>query len=296
MNKGILYGASAYLLWGFFPIYFKALQAAPALQILFHRITWSFVFLLILIIIRKRLSRLKAEITPPRVLAIYTLAALLLSGNWFVYVWGVNAGYVVETSLGYFINPLVSVALGVIVLRERLRPIQWLPIGMAAAGVVYLTVGQNALPWIALTLAFSFGLYGLIKKVAPLGSLSGITLETGILFLPAVAYLVFVEFNGTGAFGHIGPSSNLLLASAGVITSVPLLLFAQAARQIPLWQLGLLQYIAPTCQFLLGVLVYGEPFTPVRIVGFTIIWTALLIFSLESILTHRRQNHQLSQI
>jgi chloramphenicol-sensitive protein RarD len=222
-----------------------------------------------------------------RTLAIYLAAAVLLSVNWLVYVWGVNAGFIVETSLGYFINPLVNVLLGVVFLRERLRPWQWVPVGLAAIGVTYLTLSYGSLPWIALTLAFTFGIYGLVKKVAPLNSLHGLTLETGMLFLPAVAYLIVAEVDGQGKFLHTGLVENLLLVLAGLVTTVPLLLFAGAARRIPLSLMGILQYIAPTLQFVLGVLVYHEVFDQTRAIGFGIVWTALVIFWGEGWLTRR---------
>jgi chloramphenicol-sensitive protein RarD len=286
-NRGVLYGLSAYLMWGFFPIYFKALHSVPALEIIFHRVVWSFLFLAGVLLFRKDWANFKQAVSGPKTLAIYTLAAGLLAANWLVYVWGVNAGFVVETSLGYFINPLLSVALGVVLLREKLRPFQWAPVSLAALGVIYLTVQVGALPWIALALAFTFGLYGLLKKIAPLGSLYGLALETAILLLPSVGYLLFVESRGTGSFGHTGWGGALLLAMAGVLTSIPLLMFASAARRIPLSWMGFLQFIAPTCQFLLGVLVYKEPFTPARLAGFSIIWLALLLFTLEGLWQRR---------
>lgn len=264
------------------------LQAVPAIQIMFHRVVWSFLLFAALILIRKEWGKLKAAVSAAKTLGVYVFAAGLLATNWLVYVWGVNTGHVVETSLGYFINPLVSVALGVVFLRERLRPMQWVPIGLVAVGVLYLTVQHGTLPWIALALAFTFGIYGLLKKISPLGALYGLTLETAILFLPAVGYLFYVESQGNGSFGHTGWEPTLLLVLSGVVTSVPLLMFATAARSIPLSMVGLLQYIAPTCQFLLGVLVFGEPFTQVRLVGFGIIWIALLIFTLEGYLVRRR--------
>lgn len=288
VNKGVLYGIGAYLIWGFFPLYLKMLQAVPAIQIMFHRVVWSFLLFAALILIRKEWGKLKAAVSAAKTLGVYVFAAGLLATNWLVYVWGVNTGHVVETSLGYFINPLVSVALGVVFLRERLRPMQWVPIGLVAVGVLYLTVQHGTLPWIALALAFTFGMYGLLKKISPLGALYGLTLETAILFLPAVGYLFYVESQGNGSFGHTGWEPTLLLVLSGVVTSVPLLMFATAARSIPLSMVGLLQYIAPTCQFLLGVLVFGEPFTQVRLVGFGIIWIALLIFTLEGYLVRRR--------
>ena len=287
-NRGMLYGIGAYLMWGFFPLYFKALQSVPPLEIMFHRVVWCLLFLMGVILVRKEWPILKLELRKPRVLPIYTLAAVLLATNWLVYIFGVNSGQVIETSLGYFINPLFSVALGVIFLREKLRPLQWLPIGIAAAGVIYLTIQYNTLPWIALALAFTFGLYGLLKKIAPLGALHGLSLETAILFLPALGYLLFVESQGTAAFGHVSWTVTLLLALVGVVTAIPLLLFAAAARAIPLYMIGILQFIAPTGQFLLGVLVFGEAFTPTRVIGFTIIWMAVLLYSVESFLVHRR--------
>lgn len=287
-NKGILYGALAYSMWGIFPLYFKALKAVPALEILFHRIVWSFIFLMLMVFVLKEWPQFRKNVSQPKTLAIYTLAAVLLAANWFIYVWGVNNGHVVDASLGYFINPLLNVALGVILLRERLRPLQWLPIALATAGVLYMTVEFGRLPWIALALAFTFGMYGLLKKIAPLGALHGITLETAILFLPALAYLIFLEGQGTAAYGHSGWLPTLLLSLVGVVTAIPLLLFARAARSIPLTLMGLLQFLAPTGQFLLGVFLYGEPFDQVRQVGFLLIWVALTIFTLESFLARRK--------
>ncbi len=234
-------------------------------------------------------ARFKDSLRKPRVLLTYTLTAVLLSVNWLIFIYGINSGQVVETSLGYFINPLLSVALGVVFLRERLRPMQWFPVGLAALGVLYLTLQYGSLPWIALGLAFSFGVYGLIKKIAPLGSLHGLSLETGIIFIPALLYLLYAESQGNGSFGHLGLNVTLLLAFAGVITALPLLLFGLAARSIPLTMLGILQYIAPTVQFLLGIFLYQEPFTVTRLVGFSIIWLALLIFTVEGLYERRKR-------
>lgn len=286
MKKGILYGIGAYAMWGFFPIYWKLLHHVPALQLLGHRIVWSFV-LLALILLAVRLWRDFRRALTRKVLGIYTAAALLLAVNWLTYVWAVNAGYIVETSLGYFINPLLSVLLGVIILRERLRLTQWIPLGLAAAGVIYLTVAYGKPPWIALTLAFSFGFYGLMKKMAPLSSLFGLTLETGILLVPAFLYLIFEQGSGRGAFLHTGLRSDLLMVGAGVATTIPLLLFASAARQVPLSTVGLLQYIAPTIQFLLGVFVYKEAFDHTHLIGFGMVWVALVIFWVENFLANR---------
>jgi chloramphenicol-sensitive protein RarD len=285
-RKGILFGIGAYILWGFFPIYWKLLHGVPAPQLLGHRIGWSFLLLTAVILVTRQWTDFRANLNK-RTFLIYSVAALLIGVNWLTYVWSVNAGFIIETSLGYFINPLLSVLLGVVILREKLRPMQWIPLILASAGVIYLTVIYGKLPWIALTLAFSFGLYGLVKKLAPLGSLYGLTLETGILFLPALAFLIFSEFNGTGAFMHTGLRSDLLMFGAGVVTTIPLLMFASAARQIPLTVVGLLQYIAPTLQFLLGVLVYKESFDHTHLIGFSIIWIALIIFWVENYMAHR---------
>jgi chloramphenicol-sensitive protein RarD len=287
MNKGILNGLAAYAMWGFFPIYWKYLHNVPAMQVIGHRIGWSFLLLLIVILISGQWKDFRSAALHPKVIGIYAVAAVLLSINWLVYVWGVNAGFIVETSLGYFINPLLSVALGVLFLRERLRPAQWIPVGIAALGVIYLTIIYGRLPWIALTLAFSFGFYGLVKKLAPLGSLYGLTLETGIVFPIALAYLLVVEFSGTGSFFHADVLTNVLLIGAGLVTTVPLLMFASAARQIPLSVVGLLQYIAPTLQFLIGVFLYKEPFDRAHFIGFAIVWVALIIFWVENYLARR---------
>ncbi len=285
-KKGILYGIGAYALWGFFPIYWKLLHQVPAVQLISHRIGWSFILLMLVILVTKQWANFRSTITT-RTIRIYTIAALLIGVNWLVYVWAVNADYIVETSLGYFINPLLSMLMGVIFLRERLRLMQWIPIGLAATGVGYLTFAYGRLPWIALLLAFSFGFYGLVKKVAPLGSLYGLTLETGILFLPALAYLTFTEINGTGAFLHDTPLASVLMVGAGLVTTVPLLMFASAAQRIPLTMIGVLQYIAPTIQFALGVFLYKEPFDRGHLIGFSIVWIALIIFWIENFLAHR---------
>jgi chloramphenicol-sensitive protein RarD len=289
MNKGVWYAIVAYTIWGLFPIYWKLLQAVPALQLIGHRIGWSFLLLLIFIVLTRQWRAFRAVAFERRTLGIYAVAGVLVSLNWLVYVWAVNAGFVVEASLGYFINPLLSVLLGVLFLRERLRALQWLPVALATAGVVIVSFAYGSFPLIAVTLALTFGLYGLVKKQAPLGSLYGLTLETGILFIPALLYLLFVDSLGQGAFLHTDLSSNLLMMGAGVVTTIPLLLFSSAARRIPLALIGILQYITPTLQFLLGVLVYREAFTPAQFVGFGLVWVALIVFSAEGFLARRAQ-------
>ena len=287
-NKGVLFALAAYILWGFFPLYFKAIQQVSALQILAHRIAWGFVFTLAVVLVLRQWKEFRASVFNRRTFLIYAGASVVLGINWFTYVWAVITNHVVESSLGYFINPIVSVLLGVIFLRERLRTFQWVAIAMVTAGVVYLTITFGQLPWISLVLAVTFGFYGLLKKIAPLGALHGITLETAVLTIPSLAYLFIVNANGTGTFGHSTPLLDFLLVLSGPVTAIPLLLFATGARRIPLTTIGLLQYIAPTLQFLLGVLVFHEPFDQSRLIGFMIIWLALVLFSVENLLARRR--------
>lgn len=287
MNKGVLNGIAAYAMWGFFPIYWKLLHNVPALQVIGHRIGWSFILLTVYILLARKWQDFRSVAFKPKTVGVYSIAAVLLSFNWLIYVWGVNAGFIVETSLGYFINPLLSVLLGVVFLRERLRPLQWIPVGLAAAGVIYLTVVYGRPPWIALSLAFTFGFYGFVKKLSPLGSLYGLTLETGIVFPVALVYIVFVAVNGSGMFLQSGAATDLLLVGAGAVTTIPLLMFASAAKQIPLTVVGLLQYIAPTLQFLIGVFIYREPFDLSHLIGFGIVWLALIIFATESYFANR---------
>jgi chloramphenicol-sensitive protein RarD len=288
MKKGVWLGIGAYAVWGLFPIYWKWLHQVPALQLLAHRIVWSFLLLAIVVLVLRQWRVFRSVAWHARTIRIYFAAAVVLAINWLTYVWAVNAGYIVETSLGYFINPLLSVLLGVIILHERLRRLQWIAVGLAASGVAYLAFAYGSLPWIALTLAFSFGLYGLVKKLAPLGALHGLTLETAILFVPMLLYLILAEMNGEGVFLHTDDVSTLLMIGAGIVTVVPLLMFAAAVRLIPLSLVGILQYIAPTLQFLIGVLIFEEPFTPTLLVGFSLVWAAVLIFTTENFLSWRK--------
>ncbi len=286
MDRGIWYGIAAYAAWGLFPLYFKLTSTVPAMEVLTHRVIWSFLALALVAFIRQSLGALRAG---PRVFALYAAAAALIGVNWFVYVWAVSAGFVVETSLGYFITPFVNVLLGVLVFGERLRGGQWVAVALAAAGVAYLAMmTYGALPWISLALAISFGTYGLVKKKVSLPPLQGLTLETGILFLPALGYALALEFAGRGQFAHAGSMTDLLLIGAGLITIGPLLLFAAAVQRVPLSVIGILQYIAPTIQFLLGVLLYREPFTRAQMIGFALVWAALVVFTGEGLLAHRQ--------
>jgi chloramphenicol-sensitive protein RarD len=287
-DRGILYALGAYMLWGILPVYWKALESVSPVQILGHRVVWSFALLAILILQRREAMSLIKALASWRIVLFAALAAGLLGVNWLVYIWGVNNGHIVETSLGYFINPLVSVLLGVLFFKERLRPLQWAAVGLAACGVIYLAIRSGTLPWISLALALTFGFYGLLKKKSPLEALPGLGVEMAFLLLPALGYLLFAQSQGSGAFGHAGAETDLLLIFTGVVTAMPILMFGMAARSIPLSLVGLLQYIAPTCQFLLGVLAYGEPFTHERLIGFSVIWLALLLYWLEGWIRRRK--------
>lgn len=287
-SSGAVAAAAAYTLWGFFPVYWRALLDVPALELLGHRVVWSLMFVGILQLGRRNRSRLAQAWRRPAVLRAFVLTAGLLGVNWLVYLWANNHGHIVEASLGYFITPLVNVVLGLVVLRERLRRGQLLAVGIAAVGVGYLILNAGGWLWISFVLALSFGLYGLLRKTARLDSLEGLSMEMAILFWPALGYLLYLEATGRGALGHGSLLTDALLVGAGVVTAVPLLLFAYGARRIPLSALGILQYIAPTLQFLLGVFVYGEPFTTTRLLGFAVIWLALAVYSAEGFVHLRR--------
>jgi len=288
MKRGPLLAASAYFLWGMLPIYWHALAGVPALEILLHRIVWSLVVVLVLLALRQEWQWLADGLRHPAVFRVFLITAALLAVNWLVYLWANNNSHIVETSLGYFITPLVSVVLGLLVLHERMRPGQWLSVGIAALGVLFLVLTAGGTLWISLVLALSFGFYGLLRKTARLGSLEGLTVEMAILFLPALAYLLYLSSSGQAAFGAGDASTTALLAFSGVVTAVPLLLFAAGARLVPLTTLGLLQYIAPTMQFCIGVFIYHEPFDQARLLGFSIVWLALAVYSAEGY-RHRRR-------
>lgn len=294
-NNGILAAGLAYILWGLLPIYWKALHDIPPLEILGNRVVWSLAVVVILLAVRQNWGWLGQARRRPAILRPTVLTALLLISNWFIYIWANNNGHIVEASLGYFITPLVNVLLGLLVLHERLRPGQWLAIAIATAGVSYLLLNAGGLLWISFGLAFSFGFYGLLRKTARLGSLEGLTAEMGVLFLPALAYLIYLQVTGVGAFAQGDAVTTLLLIGCGLVTAIPLLLFAHGAKRVPLSALGILQYIAPTLQFLLGVLVYGEAFTTTRLIGFSIIWVALGVYSVEGFWQIRRKQPQPSR-
>jgi len=281
MNIGILYAALSFFCWGLFPLYFHAIGQVPALEILAHRMLWSLVFLAVVLTARSQWGWLPKVLKQPRVLGSFVASALLLTANWFVYIWAVNNGHVIDSSLGYFINPLVNVLLGLLVLKEKLRRGQWIAIGLAACGVAWLTWQAGQLPWIALILGCTFGAYGLLRKTAALAALEGLSLETMILFPAALVYVLWLTSHGQNTFLSSEVSTRWLLAAAGPITAVPLLLFAAGARRIPMSVLGLLQYMSPTMQMLLGVWFFHEAFSPARMAGFGIIWTALVLYVIE---------------
>jgi chloramphenicol-sensitive protein RarD len=285
---GVAYGVAAYAWWGLCPIYFKAVASVPALQVLAHRIVWSVLLLLLLTVVQRRWQPVRAVCRDRRTLLRLCVTTLLIANNWGLFIWAVAHDHLLQASFGYFINPLVNVLLGFVFLRERLRRMQTLAVLLAAIGVAYLIFAYGQFPWIALVLALSFAFYGLLRKTARADALVGLTVETALLTPVALAFLLFEGLRGAGAFGVISRQMDLLLASAGIITAVPLLWFAAAAKRLWYSTLGILQYLAPTGQFLLAVLAYGEPFTRDHLISFSLIWTALIIYSVDTALLPRR--------
>jgi chloramphenicol-sensitive protein RarD len=291
MNLGIVYASLAFFFWGLFPLYFHALGEVPPQEILAHRMLWSLLFLVIVLTVRQQWKWLPKVVRQPRIVASFAARALLLTANWFIYIWSVNNGHVIDASLGYFINPLINVLLGVLVLKENLRRGQWIAMAVAASGVAWLTWQAGELPWIALILGITFGGYGLLRKTAALAALEGLSLETMMLFPLALVYVLWLNAHGQNTFLNTAhDSTRWLLAAAGPITAIPLLLFAAGARKIPMAVLGLIQYLSPTMQALLGVWVFHEAFPAARLAGFLIIWAALLLYVLEGWWVSRRNS------
>jgi chloramphenicol-sensitive protein RarD len=290
----LLYGVTAYLIWGLFPLYWPLLEPAGAVEILAHRIAWSVVTMLVVLALSRRLPHLRALLGRRRARNLLLLAAVVIAVNWGTYIWGVNNHRVVETSLGYFINPLVTVLMGVLILRERLRPWQWVALGIACVAVLGLTVDYGHPPWVALTLALSFGTYGLAKKQAGVDAVESLTFETLVLAPVALGYLVWLGASGESHFAGHGLAHAVLLASTGIVTAVPLLCFGAAAIRVPMTTLGLLQYLAPVLQFLLGVTLLDEHMSLMRWVGFALVWLALVIFTVEATRHHRRRQLELT--
>ena len=280
-SRGLLFGALAYLLWGAFPLFWPLLEPASALEILAQRMLWSLVFMLLVLWRTKAWQSVRLVLADHRKTRLLVLAAALVSVNWGMYIWGVNHGHVVETSLGYFINPLLSILLGVFVLGEHLRKAQWVAVGIASVAIVVLTVDYGRPPYIALTLAVSFALYGFVKKRANVGAVESLTIETGAQALPALITIGVLAWQGTLVFGHHSAGNSLLLASTGVVTAVPLLFFAGATRRLPLSTLGLLQYLAPILQLGVGWGIRHEPMPAARLAGFALVWLALIVLAVD---------------
>ncbi len=293
-RNGICIAAASFVLWGLMPLYWHLLKAVPSLQIVVHRVIWSTLLVTAWLLWKQGRGWLRVALARPRAAWMLALSGLLIGLNWSLYIWAVNAGHVVETSLGYFINPLLNVVIGVLFLHERLNRAQWASVALAAVGVLWLTFNYGSFPWIALALALSFGLYGLIRKLVAIDSVAGLGVESVYLFLPALAFLLWGETHGSGGFltavdsGGWGLGLGMLLVVGGALTALPLIGFAYAVRRVPLSTVGLMQYIAPTLQFLLGVLVFQEAFDRDRAIGFVFIWVALALFALEGLLRARR--------
>jgi len=277
--RGLAAGAAAFTIWGLFPVYLHGLSGVPAIQIIAHRVTWSCLFLLGWMLLRGELGRLTTTLGKPRLLAGLATSALLISCNWLVYVWSVTHQHIVESSLGYYINPLVNVLLGVLVLRERPNAVQWSAVALAALAVLYLAVQTGRPPWIAFALAITFSLYGFVRKVISIDALPGLATETLLLLPLALGFLAWCEASGVAAFSHDGPAVAALLVGSGIVTAVPLFLFAYGARLLPYSTVGVLQYIGPSLQLACGVLFYNESFGPARAVGFALLWAALLLYA-----------------
>lgn len=286
-RNGALAATICYFAWGLVPLYWKQLKEVAPVELIAHRHVWSLVLVLILVAAQRTFGEVRAALGTAQSIGLNLLSAVLLTSNWLIYIWGVNTGHVIECSLGYFLVPLVNIAAGRFVLHEHLRRVQWIAIACAALGVVWMVVQVGRPPWIALGLAITWGGYGLLRKKSPLGSLTGLTVETLLLAPLAVGFLLWRQHTGEGALGHVATHTQLLVLSAGVVTAIPLLLFAYGARRIRLTTMGLLQYIVPTLQFALGVWLYHEPFSPERLTGFVFIWAGLALYTADNLWAQR---------
>jgi chloramphenicol-sensitive protein RarD len=292
-SLGLIFGLSAYILWGLFPLYWPLLKPATAYEIVAHRAVWTLIFCLVVLAFHRKLRHTYAQLKKPKTLFGLAATSALISINWIVYIWATNTGHVVEASLGYYINPLVIIAFGVLLLKEKMRTGQWIAVGIATTGVAVLTIDYGRLPWIALALALSWGSYGVIKKVLGLGALEGLTIETMLSFIPYMTFLLFLQSNGTGQFGHhLGLS--MLLLSAGAITAIPLLLFNGSTTRLPYTVIGLLQYITPTIQFSIGVWVRHESMPAARWIGFIFIWMALITLAIDLVRSSRAVDNRIA--
>ncbi|CAN2220436.1 RarD Predicted permeases [Candidatus Nanopelagicaceae bacterium] len=293
-SLGLLFGVGSYVLWGLFPLYWPLLQPASPLEIVSHRAVWTLVFCLIVLALSKQLHSMIAIVKKPKIMAGLFLTTILVSINWLTYIWATNNGHVVEAALGYYINPLIIIAFGVLLLREKMRPLQWLAVGIAAIGVAILTFDYGRLPWVAISLALSWGTYGLVKKKLDLGALDGLAIETLISLIPYVGYLIYLGNQGTGQFGQ-SPGLTILLISAGAVTAIPLLLFNGSTTRLPYSTIGLLQYITPTIQFSIGVWIRHEDMPAARWIGFVVIWLALIALAVDLVRSSRAVDNGIAQ-
>ena len=293
-SLGLIFGVGSYVLWGLFPLYWPLLQPANPLEIVSHRAVWTLVFCLIVLALSKQLHSTIAIVKKPKIMAGLFLTTILVSINWLTYIWATNNGHVVEAALGYYINPLIIIAFGVLLLREKMRPLQWLAVGIAAVGVTILTIDYGRLPWVAISLALSWGTYGLVKKKLDLGALNGLAIETLISLIPYAGYLIYLGNQGTGQFGQ-KPGLTILLISAGAVTAIPLLLFNGSTTRLPYSTIGLLQYITPTIQFSIGVWIRHEDMPAARWIGFVVIWLALLALATDLVRSSRAVDNGVTQ-
>ncbi len=290
---GVSCAASAYLIWGLSPIYWKVLSSVPAFEIMLHRTVWSFLFFIPLLLIRKRWDEFTTTLKNGRTILILVLTAILVGSNWLVFIWAINHDLILQTSLGYYINPLINVFLGMVFLKERLRPLQVMAVLIAGIGVLYQTFLCGSFPWVALFLAFAFGFYGLIRKIAPVGALVGLAVETLLLSIPAFGYLLYLYNAGRGSFLYVSMKIDLFLMGSALATALPLLFFTMGARRLHLSTMGFLQYIAPCCTFLSAIFLFHEPFSADRLWTFVLIWAALCIYSTDSVLFYKRERHNI---
>jgi chloramphenicol-sensitive protein RarD len=290
-TRGLWMAVGAFVLWGLMPLYWNLLKRVPSLEVVLHRALWSALLVAAFLTVTRGRGWLAAVFAQPRLAGMLLASGLLIGGNWSLYVWAVNAGHVVESSLGYFINPLLNVVIGVVFLRERLVPAQWVAVALATCGVLWLTFNYGSFPWIALALAGSFALYGLIRRQAQVDAVAGLGVENLYLLVPAAALLAWLELGGHGGFSTVrwGWGANVLLVLGGALTALPLIGFAYAVRQVSLSTVGLLQYLAPTLQLICGVLVFGEPFGRDRAIGFAVIWAGLAVFAIDGFIRSRRR-------
>ncbi len=287
--SGVLLASTAFVMWGLSPLFWKQLGAVPSFEIIMHRMVWSFLFLMPLLVILNQWRDFLKALGNRRTTLLLCGTTLIVGGNWLAFIWAINHDMVLQASLGYYINPLVNVLLGMVFLKERLRPLQIAAVFIAGCGVLYLTFAYGRFPWVALFLAFSFGFYGLLRKTAPVGALVGLSVETFLLSIPALFYLFYLEAKGVGAFNHMGPRTDLFLSMTALLTALPLLLFTTGARLLNLSTIGFLQYIAPTCSFLLAIFVFKETAVPAQMITFAAIWVALAVFTLDGLLHRKRR-------